>query len=402
MLYAIPVFMASIVIEAFVARRRAPDAYDLPDALTSLHFGILSQVWGAFTRVIGFGVYVLAFEHLRVTTLPADRVWVWLSALLFYDFCYYWAHRAGHEINLFWASHQVHHSSEYYNLTTALRQTATGGFTSWPFYIVMAVAGVPPVVFVTVGLIDLLYQYWVHTEFVGKLGWLDRVFVTPSNHRVHHGQNDYCIDRNYGGILVVWDRLFGTFTEERDGEKIVYGVRKPLASYNAAWGNLNVWTDLLRSSLAAPTPLAALRVWIDPPQGRGAALPHLDTSTVRRYDTGTRPAVRRYAIAQYLLLAPMVMHFLLVIERADAWAGIAYALLITATVVGVGWALEERPFARRVEALRVASMAAALLLLPDWFGWTAPLWAKATLAAAALATLALLPSSPLRAEARAA
>jgi hypothetical protein len=228
------------------------------------------------------------------------------------------------------------------------------------------------------------------------------VLVTPSNHRVHHGQNDYCIDRNYGGILILWDRLFGTFVEERDDEKIVYGVRKPLASYNAAWGNLNVWSDLLRASLAAPTLTAALRVWIDPPQGRGIALPHLDTSTVRRYDTGTRPAVRRYAIAQYLLLAPMVMHFLLVIERVDAWAGIAYALLITATVVGVGWALEERPFARRVEALRVVAMAAALLLLPDWFGWTAPLWAKATLAAAALATLALLPSSPLRAEARAA
>ncbi len=401
MLYAIPIFMASIVIEALIARRRAPGAYDIPDALTSLHFGILSQVWGAFTRVIGFGIYVLAFEHLRVTTLPADSVWVWIFALLFYDLCYYWAHRAGHEINLFWASHQVHHSSEYYNLTTALRQTATGGFTSWPFYIAMAIAGVPPMVFAVVGLIDLLYQYWVHTELVGKLGWADRVLVTPSNHRVHHGQNDYCIDRNYGGILILWDRLFGTFVEERDDERIVYGVRKPLASYNAAWGNLNVWSDLLRASLAAPTPLAALRVWFDPPQGRGVALAHLDTSKVRRYDTGTRPAVRRYALAQYLLLAPMVMHFLLVIDSLDAAAGIAYALVITATAVGVGWALEERPFARRIEMLRVGAIAAALLLLPelagiDWFGWEAPLWARAALAATALASLALLPASPLR------
>jgi hypothetical protein len=222
---------------------------------------------------------------------------------------------------------------------------------------------------------------------------------------VHHGQNDYCIDRNYGGILILWDRLFGTFVEERDDERIVYGVRKPLASYNAVWGNINVWTDLLRASLAAPTPLAALRVWIDPPQGRGVALPHLDTSTVRRYDTGTRPAVRRYALAQYLLLAPMVMHFLLVIESVSAPAGVAYALVITAAVVGVGWALEERPFARRVELLRVGSIAAALLLLPGltgsgWFGWDAPLWARAMLAAAALASLALLPASPARSAAR--
>ncbi|NBU26396.1 MAG: sterol desaturase family protein, partial [Gammaproteobacteria bacterium] len=371
MLYAIPVFMASILFEAWVARRRAPGAYDIPDALTSLHFGILSQVWGAFTRVIGFGVYVLAFEHLRVTTLPGDSVRVWIFALLFYDFCYYWAHRAGHEINLFWASHQVHHSSEYYNLTTALRQTATGGFTSWPFYVVMAVAGVPPMVFAVVGLIDLLYQYWVHTELVGKLGWLDRVFVTPSNHRVHHGQNDYCIDRNYGGILIVWDRLFGTFVEERDDERIVYGVRKPLASYNAAWGNLNVWTDVLRASLTAPSLGGALRAWSDPPQGRGVALPHLDTTQVRRFDTGTRPAVRRYALAQYLLLAPMVMHFLAIIERLDRIAGVAYALVITGTVVCVGWALEERPWACNLERLRVAALGIALLLLPDWFGWAA-------------------------------
>lgn len=247
MLYAIPVFMASIVIEALIARRRAPGAYDLPDALTSLHFGILSQVWGAFTRVIGFGIYVLAFEHLRVATLPADSVWVWVFALLCYDFCYYWAHRAGHEVNLFWASHQVHHSSEYYNLSTALRQTATGGFTSWPFYIVMAVAGVPPMVFAVVGLIDLLYQYWVHTELVGKLGWLDRVLVTPSNHRVHHGQNDYCIDRNYGGIFSVWDRMFGTYADERSDEKVVYGVRKPLRSWDPVWGNIHHFVTIARS-----------------------------------------------------------------------------------------------------------------------------------------------------------
>jgi sterol desaturase/sphingolipid hydroxylase (fatty acid hydroxylase superfamily) len=140
----------------------------------------------------------------------------------------------------------------------------------------MALCGVPPLVFAVVGLIDLLYQYWVHTELVRKLGWIDRVFVTPSNHRVHHGQNDYCIDRNYGGILILWDRMFGTFAEERDGERIAYGIRKPLSSYNPVWGNLHVFVDLLQRARAAPTLRDALRIWFDAPGGRGEPVPHLD------------------------------------------------------------------------------------------------------------------------------
>ncbi|NDD75452.1 MAG: sterol desaturase family protein, partial [Gammaproteobacteria bacterium] len=224
--YAIPVFMLTILAEAWIAQRRDIRAYDIADAITSLHFGVLSQVSSAFTKVFAFGIYVWVFESARLFTLPSDEVWVWVAALVAYDFLYYWVHRAGHEVNLVWASHQVHHSSEWYNLSTALRQTSTGALFVWPLYLPMAVLGVPPLVFGAVALIDLLYQYWVHTELVGKLGWLDRVFVTPSNHRVHHGQNDWCIDRNYGGILILWDRLFGTFAEERDDERVVYGIRK--------------------------------------------------------------------------------------------------------------------------------------------------------------------------------
>ncbi|MEN9790006.1 MAG: hypothetical protein RLZZ473_2070, partial [Pseudomonadota bacterium] len=234
--YAIPVFMITIALEAWLAHRRRIATYDVADAITSLHFGVLSQVSAVFVRALTLGVYVLVFEHLRWFTLPVDSVWVWLGALIAYDFIYYSVHRFGHETHLMWAAHQVHHSSEYFNLSTALRQTSTGAFASFPFYLPMALLGVPPMVFGAVALIDLLYQYWVHTELVRKLGWADRVFVTPSNHRVHHGQNDYCIDRNYGGIFILWDRLFGTFVEERDDEPVIYGIRKPLASYNPLWG----------------------------------------------------------------------------------------------------------------------------------------------------------------------
>lgn len=354
--YAIPVFMASILLEAWLAHRRGVSTYDIPDAITSLQFGVLSQVSGVFTRVFTVGVYTLAFEHLRLATLPADALWVWVMALVVYDFIYYWVHRCGHEVNAMWAAHQVHHSSEYFNLSTALRQTSTGAFLSWPFYLPMAILGVPPVVFGAVALIDLLYQYWVHTELVRKLGWVDRVLVTPSNHRVHHGQNDYCLDRNYGGIFILWDRLFGTFVEERDDEPVIYGIRKPLASYNAVWGNLNVYTDLWQRSRAAPSWREALRLWIEPPAGRGVTPPPLDRLKVTRFDTGTRPAVQRYAALQYALLVAPATYFIAVGAQLSISLQVAGALLIALSVFTIGRLLEERVGARKIETLRLITL----------------------------------------------
>jgi len=361
--YAIPVFMLTILAEAWVARRRGLAGYNIPDALTSLNFGILSQVSGVFVRVLTLGIYAWVFEHWRLATLPADSLWVWLFALLAYDFLYYWLHRMGHEVNLLWAAHQVHHSSEYFNLSTALRQTSTGAFFSWPFYLPLALCGVPPVVFVAVGLIDLLYQYWVHTELVRKLGWLDNILVTPSNHRVHHGQNSYCIDRNYGGILIIWDRLFGTFATERDAEPVVYGLRKPLASCNPLWGNLNVYHDTLQKSLTAKSWPAALIRWLEPPGGRDASLAPFNPQQFRRFDTATPRAVLAYAVAQYALLVLGTIGFLAFASQTDAVDRLAAAALILLSTLSIGWLLEGRRHAAAFEVFRCALVGGFLLTL---------------------------------------
>lgn len=358
--YAIPVFMTSILLEAWIAHRRGIKTYDIPDAITSLNFGILSQVSAVFVRVLTFGVYVWSFENLRLGTLPADSIWVWIAALIAYDFIYYWVHRCGHEVNLMWSAHQVHHSSEYFNLSTALRQTSTGAFAAFPFYLPMAVIGVPPIVFGTVALIDLLYQYWVHTELVRKLGWIDRVFVTPSNHRVHHGQNDYCIDRNYGGILIIWDRMFGTFAEERDHEPVIYGIRKPLASYNAVWGNLNVYVDVFRKSLSAGSVLTAIRTWFDPPGGRGVALARLDPQSVKKFSAETSRTMKRYALVQYALLAVMATYFLAIAPILTLQGRIIWALSIVLSTMSLGWLLEGRRFACYLESARLVTLGVAL------------------------------------------
>ncbi len=389
-LYAIPVFMLTIGLEAWVAKRRARPVYDIPDAITSLHHGVLSQVIGLFVKVLTVGIYVGVHEHARLFDLPADSVFVFVAALIAYDFCYYWAHRLGHEVNILWAAHVVHHSSEYYNLATALRQTSSGPLLGWIFYLPLAVCGVPPTVFVAVAVIDLLYQYWVHTELVPKLGWIDRVFCTPSNHRVHHGQNDYCIDRNYGGILMIWDHMFGTFVEERDDEPIRFGIRKPLQSFNPVWGNLHYYADLWRMSRAAPTWRGKLGVWFAPPGGWHQPLPHFDPSAFRHFSAGTPASLRRYVALQYAASVPFVMDLIGRFDVLSPGARLVYALGILATTLALGALLEGRHLARRLEVLRALALGLAVPLLPTWFGLWLPLAAQWTFAVVMLGGAAWL------------
>ena len=262
---AMPVFLLLIALEFGVGLARGRNTYRLNDTLNSVGLGVMSQVTGVFGQLLRIGLYTWAFDHLALTRLPVDAWWVWVFALVFYDLCYYALHRASHRVAVLWAAHAVHHQSEDYNLGTALRQTSSGFLLGWVFYLPMAVAGVPPLVFGVVALIDLLYQYWVHTQQVGRLGWFDRWFCSPSNHRVHHAVNDAYLDKNYGGILVLWDRLFGTFQDEDARQPCVYGTRSPLRSWNPLWANLQVYSDLALDSGRARSWADKLRVWFKPP-----------------------------------------------------------------------------------------------------------------------------------------
>lgn len=358
---ATPVFLALIALELVVGIRRGRNTYRLADALASIGLGVMSQVTGVFGRVLRIGLYTLAFEHVALVKLPVDAWWVWLFALVFYDFCYYWLHRAGHRVAVLWAAHAVHHQSEDYNLSTALRQTSSGFLLGWLFYLPMAVAGVPPVVFATVALIDLLYQYWVHTQQIGRLGWFDRWFCSPSNHRVHHAVNERYLDKNYGGILILWDRLFGTFEDERPeaegGERIVYGTRSPLRSYNPVWANLQVYRELLHDSWHARRGSDKLRVWLKPPGWRPADVaarfpkPAFDIGAFSLYDP---PASRRAQVAAAILFAGVLAatsgflwfaHLLTLGQQAGG------AAAIVALLWAVGSLCEPRGAAPRSQAV---------------------------------------------------
>ncbi|MBL8328294.1 MAG: sterol desaturase family protein [Rubrivivax sp.] len=338
---ATPVFLLLIALELWVGIRRGRNTYRWNDALNSIGLGIMSQVTGVFGRVLRIGIYAFAFQHVALWQLDPGQWWVWVAALVAYDFCYYWNHRLGHTCALFWASHVVHHQSEDYNLSTALRQTSSGFLTGWIFYLPMAVLGFPPMVFAVVALIDLLYQYWVHTQQIGRLGWFDRWFCSPSNHRVHHAVNDRYLDRNYGGIWVVWDRLFGSFAEEDEREPIVYGTRAPLRSWNPLWANLEVWWTLAQDSWRAASWADKLRVWFKPPGWRppdvAARFPKPAFDLQRpRYDPPMSPQARALAAGLFVLLLGLTAAFLWQAHHLSGLQQLLGAGLIVAGLALVG------------------------------------------------------------------
>ena len=370
---ATPVFFALIALELLVAKWRGRVAYRSDDAINSIGLGVISQVVGVFSKLLTFGIYAWCAAHLALFTLPADHLAVWVGALLLYDFLYYWLHRAGHEVNLLWAAHVVHHQSEHYNLSTALRQTGSGVLLSWLFYLPMALLGIPLEVFVVVALIDLLYQFWVHTEQIGRLGWFDRVFCSPSNHRAHHAVNERYLDHNYGGILIVWDRLFGTFVEEDDNDPPVYGTRAPLRSWNPLWANAEVYWATARDMWHARRWRDKLLVWIKPPGWRPADVaarfpkPAFDIHR-ERFESPASRALTLYCLLQFALLLGMTTHFLGLSGHASLPAMLGYAAYLTASLTVLGALMEGRRGAPWLEALRGAVTATLPLLLGQWFG----------------------------------
>jgi len=245
--YAIPFFIGLLVLEAVVAARRRRAVFAAKDTAASLAMGVGNVVVSLFWKGIAFSLYSLVHEYAWFDL--GTGLLVWLAVLVADDFAYYWFHRIHHEVRLFWASHVTHHSSRRYNLSTALRQSWTSPITAVPFYLPLAWLGFEPVLIMTAQSINLLYQFWIHTELIDRLGPLEWVLNTPSHHRVHHGANVAYLDRNYGGMLIVWDRLFGTF--EPEAEPVRFGLTKNIASYNPVYIAFHEWAAIARDAWRA-------------------------------------------------------------------------------------------------------------------------------------------------------
>ena len=231
---AVPIFVITIIGEILLGRMRKVKAvYEVRDTATSLGMGLGSQVAGLLTGAAIFGVTLWAYQY-RLFTIPMTAIWAWVAVFFLEDLTYYWFHRLSHERRFWWASHVNHHTSQHYNLATALRQTWTGGIAgTWLLWLPLILIGFPPAMVVIQKGISLVYQYWIHTEAIRRFPrWFEAVFNTPSHHRVHHARNPRYLDANYAGILIIWDRMFGTYIPEDDAEPCRYGVVHNLGDFN--------------------------------------------------------------------------------------------------------------------------------------------------------------------------
>jgi sterol desaturase/sphingolipid hydroxylase (fatty acid hydroxylase superfamily) len=372
---AVPFFLLALLVELAIDRRRGTGLYRANDAINSLSAGTLSTTFGYFTRLLPLIAWGFVLENFALIDMPLGwfdasprGIALWVTAALAWDFCYYWFHRFSHEISVLWAAHAVHHQSEDYNLSTALRQTSTGFIFGWIFYVPLFVIGFPLEVLVTVNAINLIYQFWVHTQVVRRMGALDRILVTPSNHRVHHAQNEIYIDKNYGGMLILWDRLFGTFEDERDDEPVVFGVRKPLASWDPFWANLQVYDYLLFDARHATRWRDKLGIWFrrtgwrPPDVEQRFPKRRVDLVTFEKFDPPVPAPLQRYVFAQFGVAIALALGIAVLFAASGARAVLLPCVLLWALLYTLGLLNEARPYALRIELARVLMIVPAGML----------------------------------------
>ena len=261
--YAIPFFALTVILEIILTVKIKLEDYEFKDAGASILMGLGNVAIGLFTKFLILGIFLFLYKF-RFLTLPFAG-WSWIILLFAEDFCYYWFHRISHESRFFWASHVVHHSSQKYNLSTALRQTWSGSFYTFIFWLPLILIGFHPVMVLVQMSISLIYQYWIHTEFINKMPkWFEVLFNTPSHHRVHHATNPQYLDRNHAGIFIIWDKIFGTF--EPEVEKPIYGLITNIDTYNPIKIAFLEWKNMLKDFYQSNTSIKnKLKYLIKPP-----------------------------------------------------------------------------------------------------------------------------------------
>ncbi len=385
---SIPIFFGLILVEliydAYQRRKNHRGSYRLNDAFTNISCGIIDQSTGVFAKVVTVTAYALVYQFF-VDKLPYTMPANWATYALCFiaaDFAYYWSHRLSHQVNLFWTGHVVHHQSEDYNLSVALRQGAFQKMLMFWVYLPLAAIGFPPEWFVVSMGFNLLYQFWIHTEYVEKLGVLEYVLNTPSHHRVHHGRNPKYIDKNHAGVFIIWDRLLGTFQEEE--ERPTYGITRPLNTFNPVMAHVQPFADLWRETAAINNWKDRLRFLFSPPgwypeQLGGFKAPPEITGDEVKYDRQLPLAINVYLLAQYAVVVGFTAVFLFTFANYSNAVNAVFLGLILFHVYGLGMLFDKRKSARYFEVARHLSMLGAAIWIA--FGLTQPLYGYSMLIA---------------------
>jgi alkylglycerol monooxygenase len=388
---AIPFFFLLIGIESVVSRKQGIRRYRLHDSINSLSCGIGEQVVVVFTLALSLGTYAWVSSRFALTHIPVSNVVAWVFVFVLVDHSFYWFHRAAHRVNFIWAGHAVHHQSEEYNLSTALRQSWIENLLAWPFYLPLAVLGFPLSMYATASTLNTLYQFWVHTRIIKKMGPAEGLLNTPSSHRVHHGIDPEYVDKNYGGMFMVWDRLYGTY--EPEGAEPHYGTVKPLESWSPLWANVHGWVRMWTMARATSRFVDKVHVWFAPPDWQPADLggmvtvPVVDPATYRKYDVEAPKAVNVYVLTQFVVIAAAVSALMWFAATLPLEIRVAAVLWILAAIVAWGGLFEAKPWAIPLEVVRHAAGIGIGVLLMQRGDGQGVLWGAVAAGAVSLGLL---------------
>lgn len=413
-LLSIPFFFLLIGLELAYSAWSGRHLLRLNDSIADLSCGILSQISGIFTKLFTIGIFIWIGERWtlqRWIGLPSwpggapfsgagEFPWFrvhgpefasWALAFVLVDFAYYFSHRYAHEINLLWAGHVVHHSSEEYNLAVALRQSSLHGLFAWVFYAPLAVLGMPWQLFVACNALNLIYQFWIHTRAVGKLGRVaEYVLNTPSHHRVHHGVNPKYQDRNYAGVFITWDRLFGTFVVEE--EEPIYGITHPLRSWNPLWANVHVFWDIIKAVWHAESRRDRWLYVFGPPGWRPESLGGRDqpievrVEDFGRYDPRIPGSLAAYALFHFACALVATFLLLMNADKVPLLQLAGGGFYVAVSLASIGGLFEAEQWASPLETSRLVVLGSVVAVL--WRAQIVPGWYAVLTGVAVVASLA--------------
>ena len=364
---AIPIYFILIGIEVVYDWVKKKNIYRLNDALTNISCGMFEQITGVFVKVATIAIYHYFFTQFALFEIP--QTWYW-AVLLFVlvDFFYYWAHRLDHEVNILWLGHSVHHQSEDYNFSVALRQGAFQKIFNVVFMLPLAIIGFETEWFLYVGAFGTLYQFWIHTEAVDKLpGWFEFVFNTPSHHRVHHGRNPKYIDRNHGGTFIIFDRIFGTFQKEE--ERPTYGVTTPTATFDPVNAHIKPWKALWGQLVSVTGVKNKLKLLVMPPGWMPDSLggrvqpTEVNKPTYKKFSLDIPRQWNYYIFFQYALILTGAAFFLFNFKQFEWRDSILFASLLVISLVSIGRIFEQKTWAFWLEMARLLIVPLILLSL---------------------------------------
>lgn len=384
---AIPFFLLMIGLEVWASHRKRKQLYRLNDAITNLNIGIGNQVFNLFLALLLLGAYNFIFQNLSLIWLPVN-LWTGLLCLLGFDFLFYWAHRWSHESNFFWGAHVVHHSSEEYNLSVALRQSWIHNLIAFFIFIPLPLLGFDPAVFFVAGAVHTLYQFWIHTQLIGKLPvWVEAFLNTPSHHRVHHGVNPQYIDKNHGGVFIIWDRLFGTFAEEK--EEVVYGITTPLESWNPSWANLHYYVEMVKAARSMKWKDRLKMIFARPgwrPDYLGGSIPIPSEPYTEKFDAAAQKKLTWYVLVNFVMVLLGLCSFMYFFETISWFYRFSFFTMLILSTMICGGIMEQKSWVVPAEHMRLVLL---LLSLNSYYFFWSMDWFLVMVIASSLAFLGL-------------